>query len=193
MNSIKSIEKSVKIFTQNKIKFILLYCINLYPTSLDLVRLNAIQQYKKKFKAAVTIGYSDHTVGISIPSIALSLGAKIIEKHFVLSKKEKGPDVSCSMEPQELSFLINLSKNIEKIIKYKKKFNREEKVTSNFAFHSVVAKKNIQKGEKLTFKNLITKRPGTGDFLANDLRFLIGKKTKNKIISNNQIKKSDLK
>ena len=66
MNSIKSIEKSVKIFTQNKIKFILLYCINLYPTSLDLVRLNAIQQYKKKFKAAVTIGYSDHTVGISI-------------------------------------------------------------------------------------------------------------------------------
>ena len=192
MNSIKAIENSIKIFVKRKVQFILLYCVNLYPTPINLIRLKAINQYKKKFKNAIAIGYSDHTVGLNIPSIALSLGAKVVEKHFVMSKKERGPDVSCSMDPKDLSMLISLANNIEKIVNHQKKLNKEENVTSNFAFHSIVAKKNIEVGEKLTLKNLTTKRPGTGDFLANDLNILINKKVKKKIIFNNQIKKSHL-
>jgi N-acetylneuraminate synthase len=155
--------------------------------------LHAIKQYKKYFKKATAIGYSDHTEGIETAAIALSLGAKIIEKHFVLSKKDKGPDVKCSMDPEELKKLLSISNNLNNLVNKPKKNNKEEQVTKNFAFHSVVAKKNIYPGELLSFDNLTTKRPATGDFRANDIYRLINKKVKKKIKKNFQIKKRYLK
>jgi len=119
----------------------------------------------------------------------LSLGAKIIEKHFVLNKSDNGPDVSSSMTPKELKKLILISKNIDSLVYMPKKYNKEESVTKNFAFHSVVAKKNIYPGEILSFDNLTTKRPGTGAFKANDIYKLLNKKNKKMIKKNFQIKK----
>jgi N-acetylneuraminate synthase len=193
MNTVESIKSSIKVLEKNKIKYILLYCVNLYPAPLHLIRLNAIKQYKKYFNKAIAIGYSDHTEGIETAAIALSLGAKIIEKHFVLSKKDKGPDVKCSMDPEELKKLLSISNNLNNLVNKPKKNNKEEQVTKNFAFHSVVAKKNIYSGELLSFDNLTTKRPATGDFRANDIYRLINKKVKKKIKKNFQIKKRYLK
>jgi N-acetylneuraminate synthase len=192
MNSIKSIKNSVKILDKNKIKYILLYCVNLYPAPLNLIRLNAIKEYKKNFKKAVVIGYSDHAEGIEVAAIALSLGAKIIEKHFVLSKKDKGPDVKSSMNPMELKKLILIANNIKNLVVKNKKINKEEDVTKNFAFHSVVAKKNIYPGEFLSLDNLTTKRPATGDYKANEIYKLINKKVIKLIKNNVQIKKKYL-
>jgi N-acetylneuraminate synthase len=193
MNTVESIKNSTNILEKNKIKYILLYCVNLYPTPLNLIRLNAIKQYKKYFKRAIAIGYSDHTEGIEISALALSLGAKIIEKHFVLTKRKNGPDVSCSMTPDELKKLILLSNNIITLVKKPKIINKEEEVTKKFAFHSVVAKKNIYPGEFLNLDNLTTKRPGTGEFKANDIYSLLNRKVKKMIKNNFQIQKKYLK
>jgi sialic acid synthase SpsE len=154
-----------------------------------LIRLDAIKQYKKCFKKSVTIGYSDHAEGIEVATIALSLGAKIIEKHFVLSKHDYGPDVSSSMNPEELKKLILISNNIKNLIKMPKKNNKQEAITKNFAFHSVVSKKNIYPGDILSFNNLTTKRPGNGYYKANDIYKLLGKKSKNFVKKNYQVKK----
>ena len=99
MNSLEQIEPAVKILRKNKIKYALLHCTNIYPTPPELVRLNCLNELKK-FKDAV-IGLSDHTNSNYSSYGALALGASIIEKHFVDNKSKKGPDIPCSMGPDE--------------------------------------------------------------------------------------------
>ena len=101
MNSIEQIKPAVKIFRKYKTKFALLHCTNIYPTLPKLVRLNCIHELKKNFKDAV-VGLSDHTTSNFTSYGALALGAKIIEKHYVDDKLRKGPDISCSMDPNDL-------------------------------------------------------------------------------------------
>ena len=88
MNNIDSIKMSVKIFRKYKVPYALLHCTNIYPTPNELVRLNCLTELKKKFRDAV-IGISDHTETIYSCLGAVFLGASIIEKHFVDTKKTK--------------------------------------------------------------------------------------------------------
>ena len=88
----------------------------------------------------------------------MGLGAKLIEKHFVISKKRKGPDVICSMDKQELKELLFASESIHASLASNKDFINEENVTRRFAFHSVVSKSNIFKGQKFNKENLTTKK-----------------------------------
>ena len=194
MHSIKQITETVKLLKRCKCKFTLLHCTNLYPTDIKLSRLNRILLLKKLFQEII-IGYSDHSVGTQIPKLAVALGAKIVEKHFVKSKKQFGPDVSCSMDPNDLREMVTEFKNISLAIKFNSKSDiiKEETVTRKFALHSVVAKSNIDKGVKLSHKNLTVKRPGTGDFHSNKINNLIGKIAKKNIKSNTQIKKNHVK
>jgi sialic acid synthase SpsE len=124
---------------------------------------------------------------------ALSLGAKIIEKHYVDTHARKGPDVSCSMDKHQLKELINASKFIPLSIPGKKEPITEENVTMNFAFASVVSKIFIKKGKILNKKNICLKRPGNGDFLAKDFINIIGKKAIVDIQKNTQIQKKYIK
>ena len=134
---------------------------------------------------------SDHTQSNTSAIGAISLGASIIEKHFVDKKTRKGPDISSSMDEKQLKSLIIDSKIIYQQLKGYKNLLEEEQVTRNFAFSSVVSTKIIEKGEKLTLKNLWIKRPGTGDFAANKLYKILGRKAKRYIFANSQIKKND--
>ena len=84
-----------------------LHTTSLYPTPDHLVRLNAIQEMKDKFKN-IEIGYSDHTLGITACLSAISLGANIIEKHFTDTKQRSGPDIICSMDEKELKLLMKV-------------------------------------------------------------------------------------
>ena len=192
MNSLKSISRTVKILNKYKIKHILLHCVNLYPVNYNLIRLNKIKTLEKKFKKSI-IGYSDHSVGNSIPIAALGMGAKLIEKHFVISRDKKGPDTICSMNKNELKNLIDHSKRIYQALSLTTDTIRQEEVTRRFAFHSVVSKTEIRKGEKFNQNNLTTKRPGTGDFLASQIKKLYGKTAKVKINKNVLIRKNYLK
>ena len=191
MNDMKSVERSVKIINKYHNKLAILHCTNVYPSSFDSLRLNSIIDLKNKFKKNI-IGYSDHSIGIYPSIIAMSLGALIVEKHFVENKRFKGPDVICSMDPAELKELIKVSKIVSRSVPGHKYLHPSEIVTSKFAFASLVASKNINKNELLTLKNICPKRPGTGDFLASDYKKLLGKKSKRNIFVDEQIMKTDV-
>tara|TARA_B100001540_G_scaffold284486_1_gene276825 strand:+ start:1764 stop:2804 length:1041 start_codon:yes stop_codon:yes gene_type:complete len=192
MNSIPQIKKSVRILRNCKIKFALLHCTNIYPTPPNLVRLNCINLLKKTFSDAV-VGLSDHTTSIHTSFGAVALGAKIIEKHFVDKKSRPGPDINCSMNPEELTELLKGISTIDNALIGKvKKPLKEEISTINFAFASVVSIKDIKKGERLSNKNIWVKRPGTGDFLADKYEFLLGKKAKKNIQSGELIRRNHI-
>ncbi len=193
MNTINSITPAVKIFRKYNVPFALLHCTNVYPTPDNQIRLNAIENLKKKFPDAV-VGLSDHSNSIYPCLGSIALGASIIEKHFVISKlKDKGPDVSASMDVDELKELILGSNKIFLSRGNYKGPVKLERDTIKFAFASVVSTKFIKKGERLTKKNIFPRRPGIGDFLAKDYYKLLGKKAKNDIENNVLIKKKDVK
>lgn len=189
MNNIKSIKKTVKIIKKYKTPFVLLHTTNLYPTPYKLVRLGALIELQKNFKN-ISIGLSDHTISNHACFSAVALGAKIVERHFTDTMKRKGPDIINSMDPRSLKELSTGLKLIHSMLGGKKEAAKEEKPTINFAFASVVSIKDIKKGEKFTKKNIWVKRPGTGDFLAEDYNKIIGKKSKTFVKSGIQIKKS---
>ena len=191
MNDIKSIKQSVNILKKSKVQFALLHCISEYPADTKKLNLDFINVLKKTFPNVV-IGYSDHSLGI-IPSIsAISKGALIIEKHFTDTKKRSGPDIICSMDPQELRLLKKASMEIFYSNGKNKKISKIEKKTAKFAFSSVVSIKDIYPSEMLSKKNIWVKRPGTGHFKASSYYKLLGKKAKKLILKNNFIKKNDI-
>lgn len=194
MNSIESVQISVKIIEKYKLPYALLHCTNLYPTPAKLVRLNCMLQLKKAFPKAV-IGLSDHTINNYSSYAALGLGASIIEKHYTDTKKRKGPDISASMDRDEFSNLLIASKTIFQNLKNnkKKRAAKEEKPTMRFAFASVVSIKNIKKGEKFSKKNIWVKRPGTGTYLAKDFNKILNKKAARNIKNDSFISKKDIK
>ena len=158
MNSIKTIIPAVKIIRKYKVPFALLHCTNIYPTPHKLVRLDAMLELKKIFKDAI-IGLSDHSRTIYPCLAAITMGASIVEKHYVHSKKIKGPDISSSMDKNELSELIKASKIIFESKGGVKKPLKEERKTIAFAFASIAALKDIKKGDKFTNINIFPIRP----------------------------------
>ena len=191
MNSLDNVNNTYKILKKNKIKHVLMHCVNLYPTSFKLSRINRLKKMFERFDKSL-IGYSDHTVGTDICKIAISLGAAVIEKHFTFDKKINGPDISCSMNANDLEELMKFSNIYYESLHSKKEIIKEEDVTRRFAFHSVVTKKDIKKGTFLSDKNLTVKRPGTGSFPANKLSTLFGKKARRDLNANILIGSKDV-
>lgn len=192
MNNLNSVKKTVKIINNYKIPHALLHCVNLYPTKKKLIRMNRMLKMMKIFKKSI-IGYSDHSVGNNMSILALSLGAKIVEKHFVLNKKRVGPDTACSMDGEDHKKILEARDEIYDALSSNKEIINEEDITRNFAFHSIVASKNIEKNTIIKREHITTKRPGIGDFLAFEIKKVIGKKTVQKIKKDDFIKIKDLK
>lgn len=180
MNDINSIRKTVAILEKYKIQYALLHCTNVYPTPPSLVRLGGMEELQKQFPNAV-IGLSDHTLNNNACLAATALGASILERHFTDSKDRPGPDIICSMDPNELQQLIHSSKEIAQMRGGKKEAAEEEKVTIDFAFATVVAIRDIHEGEILSKENIWVKRPGTGEIKAEHYNRLLGKKASRSI------------
>ena len=124
----------------------------------------------------VLVGLSDHTLNNNAAIAAIAQGAAIVERHFTDDKERKGPDIVCSMDPNDLRNLLEAARDVPKMLGGEKRALKEEKVTINFAFASVVSIRSIHKGEVFTEENLWVKRPGVGDFLARDYESLLGRK-----------------
>lgn len=138
-----------------------LHCNTEYPTPMCDVNLRAMQTIAKRFK--VNVGYSDHTVGIEIPIAAVALGAKVIEKHFTLSRDMEGPDHKASLEPQELKAMVDAIRNVECALgEGEKKVTQSEGKNVMVARKSIVAACDINVGEVFSENNLTVKRPGNG-------------------------------
>ena len=138
-----------------------LHANTMYPTPMEDVNLNAMLTIQKEF--SVDVGYSDHTLGIEVDIAAVAMGASCIEKHFTLDKTMDGPDHKASLEPEELKAMVSAIRNIEKALgSSEKKPSPSETVNIDVARKSIVASQSIKKGDKLSSKNITTKRPGTG-------------------------------
>lgn len=139
----------------------LLHCNTDYPTSMRDVNLLAMLTIRDAFK--VKVGYSDHTPGIEVPVAAVALGASIIEKHFTLDKNMSGPDHKASLEPDELKAMVNAIRNVEKALGNGiKKPSRSEMKNIQVVRKSIVAAKDIKKGEVFGEDNITVKRPAGG-------------------------------
>lgn len=139
----------------------LLHCTTQYPTPFDDVNLKAMISLRNQFGCEV--GYSDHTKGITIPIAATAMGATVIEKHFTLDRTMEGPDHKASLEPDELGEMVTAIRQVEKALgDGQKKPALSEIENKAVARKSIIAARNIKKGELYTEENLTTKRPGNG-------------------------------
>jgi N,N'-diacetyllegionaminate synthase len=164
MSNLKEIGNALKILVNAgtpKEKITVLHANTMYPTPMTDVNLLAMQTIRDKFE--VSIGYSDHTLGIEVDIAAVALGASVIEKHFTLDKKMAGPDHVASLDANELKSMVTAIRNIEVALgKEIKDPTDSEKPNIKIARKSIVAKTQIKKGDVFSSKNLTTKRPGSG-------------------------------
>lgn len=190
MNDINSIRKTVEIMEKYGVAYALLHTTNLYPTPSHLVRLGALQELRDAFPNAV-IGLSDHTTSNLACFASVALGASILERHFTDRMDRPGPDIINSMDPIALKELLIGSNEIRKMRGGKKEAAKEEQVTIDFAFATVVSIRAIQKGELLSKDNLWVKRPGTGEILAEHFESMLGKKALRNINNDEHLKWND--
>ena len=152
--------KALKDNGQDLSKVTLLHCNTQYPTPFEDVNLLAMQGLRKFVNH---VGYSDHTLGITVPIAASALGAEVIEKHFTLSRSLAGPDHKASLEPEELKEMVRQIRIVEQSLgSGMKRVTASEAANRAVARKSIVAARDIRKGELLTDENICAKRPGTG-------------------------------
>ena len=189
MGSLSEIKAAVKKI--DKKNLYILHCVSLYPCPLNRANLRRILSLKKNFKN--TIGYSDHCIGIDSCISAISLGARIIEKHFTLNKKLKGCDHLLSADYEDLKKICEFAKESEGIIGDGNiEPSKEEKKMRKLFRKSIFANRDISINEKLTLENLDTRRPEK--FLpSSKINSILKKKTKIRIFKNQGISKSSLK
>lgn len=162
MATLDEIGDAVRVLKENGTPDItILHCTTEYPAPISEVNLNAMGMLKEKF--GYPVGYSDHTQGIEIDLAAAALGATVIEKHFTLDKNLPGPDHKASLEPAELKAMVEGIRKIELALGVPEKQPSQIELKNRaVARKSIVAAKNIKKGEVLTEANITTKRPGNG-------------------------------
>jgi N-acetylneuraminate synthase len=139
----------------------LLHCTTQYPAPFDSVNLKALAGMQTAF--GLRIGYSDHTPGTVVTCAAVALGARVIEKHFTLDKTLPGPDHTASLEPRELSEMVESIRRVEQSLGSGEKAPHDAELENRpVARKSLVAAREIGKGELFSPENLLSKRPGDG-------------------------------
>ena len=164
MADLGEIEDALDILTScgtKKEDITILHCNTEYPTPYEDVNLLAMLTIKEAFK--VKVGYSDHTLGIEVPIAAVALGASVIEKHFTLDRNMQGPDHKSSLETNELKAMVKAIRNVEKALGDGiKKPSPSEIKNKIIVRRSIVAKRNIKRGEIFNEENITVKRSATG-------------------------------
>ncbi|MDR3120707.1 MAG: N-acetylneuraminate synthase [Clostridiales bacterium] len=164
MSAPEEITAAVSVLTeqgQDPADLTLLHCNTQYPTPFEDANLRAIPALREMFD--LPVGYSDHTPGIEAAIAAVALGATVIEKHFTLDRTLPGPDHQASIEPNELAAMTRAIRNIEKALgDGVKRMTRSEAPNLGVVRKSIVAARDIRRGETFTAENLTTKRPGGG-------------------------------
>lgn len=193
MATIKEIKDSIEVLKRgiNIEDITVLHCNTDYPTPMEDVNLKAMLNIKDKFN--VSVGYSDHTLGIEVPIAATALGAVVIEKHFTLSRDLPGPDHKASLEPFELVEMVRSIRNIELALSKngKKKPSKSEIKNIHIARKSIYYNRNLKEGEAISDEDLICLRPGSG-ISPMEWEKLIGKKLKKNVTVLEAVKWEDI-
>lgn len=159
MSDLYDIDKAMSVLEGCKVS--LLHCTTEYPCPYESVNMQAMQTLKDRYD--VTVGYSDHTRGLEIAFMAVAMGARIIEKHFTLDRNMEGPDQISSLQPDELKAMVLGIRHIQMAFGDGKKHIQQSEIENiKVARKSLVASRDIKKGELLSMDNICAKRPGSG-------------------------------
>lgn len=163
MSNLDEIRFAVSVLEKSKnTRFTILHCNTEYPTKDTDMNLRAMEVLKEAFPRW-EVGLSDHSEGIIASITAIGMGASFIEKHFTLDRSLPGPDHRASITPDELKGLCDGIHRAEKMLGSKEKVVTDsERKNRKIARKSIVARRNIAKGEELTTENITCKRPGNG-------------------------------
>lgn len=180
MSTIGEIEEALEVIMEKGVEdIVLLHCVTSYPAKIEDVNLRVIEALRRRFK--LPVGFSDHTLGITIPIAAAALGAVLVEKHFTLDRTLPGPDHRASLEPNELKDMIRAIRDVEKALGDGiKKPTKDEERIKKVVRRSIVARMRIPKGTVITEDMLDLKRPGVG-IEPKYLNEIIGKRAKKDI------------
>lgn len=175
MCTLEEVEAAVALCRENGCgDLILMHCTTEYPAPMHSVNLYAMDTMREYI--GVPVGYSDHTDGFEAALAAVARGATVIEKHFTLDRALPGPDHKASLEPATFAAMVRGIRNVEQLLGSSTKAPNEiELGTRSVVRKSIVAAREISKGEIFTDDLLTTKRPGDG---INPMRWqeLIGKR-----------------
>lgn len=165
MAFMSEIKDAIKVLTDSGLKreaITILHCNTEYPTSMQDVNLKAMVAIRDEL--GVSVGYSDHTLGIEIPIAAVSLGAKVIEKHFTTDRSLPGPDHKASLEPGELKAMVSAIRNVELAVEGNgiKEPSPSEINNINVVRKSIHLHQALPAGTVIKTEHLIMKRPGIG-------------------------------
>ena len=191
MQTIGSVRESVGLLEAAGVDYALLECTNLYPSPPEHVSLRGIAELRDAFPNAV-IGFSDHSIGPEMALAAVALGALVVERHFTDTRYREGPDIPCSMDPAELSFLVQRSREIRIALNNDKKRTAPEEAVYRFARASVVADRDLPAGHVISAEDIWVRRPGSGEIPARDFDRVVGRKLKLATRRNTQLKWADL-
>ncbi|HLC96353.1 MAG TPA: N-acetylneuraminate synthase family protein [Candidatus Nanoarchaeia archaeon] len=184
----------------------LLYCVPIYPTPLDKANVKALETLRKKFPDIV-VGYSDHSLDpVAVPRAAISYGAKIIEKHFTLSKAMLGIDHKMSLEPKELNAMVSEIRKAEADLTHGTLVINSKAIGDgiihpgdakmSFLRRKIFAIQTILKGQQLTKNNIAVLRPGNRDVTnglhPSQFEALLGKKASRDISALKVMTKEDV-
>lgn len=178
----KEIDEAVNIFKEYRAApyLILLHCHSNYPSEYKDLNLNCIRTFKDRYN--LLIGLSDHTTDLFIPSIAVGLGATVIEKHLTYNKKADGPDHSSSIEPDEFKKMVEFIRSTQEALGNGIRVPTEAEKKNLLMRKSLVASVDISKDEKIRNNMLTAKRPGSGLYpTLSNIKKLVGKKAKKNI------------
>lgn len=159
-------------------QIILLKCTSAYPAKIEDANLRTMQNLKDAFN--VEVGLSDHTLGVTVPVVSVALGAKVIEKHFILDKSIGGPDASFSLDKHEFKLLVNSVRDAEKSLGSVDYKLTEKKVKSREFSRSLFVVKDVKAGEVFTEDNVRSIRPGHG-LKPKHIKSVLGKKARQNI------------
>lgn len=175
MATLAEIENAVKaIESEGNKEIILLHCIATYPPKYEDINLLNIPMMEEIF--GYPTGFSDHSIGVSIPLASSALGAKVIEKHFTLNKDLPGWDHEISADPAEMKIIVKESANISTALGSKKRIvSADEEMKKEKFRRSIVISKDMTKGDIITENDIWFKRPGT-QIPPDEYKFVIGKK-----------------
>lgn len=177
MATMSEVKEAIRVMKKaGNSKIIMLHCTTNYPCPPEEVHLRAMRTMMNELE--VLVGYSDHTIGSQVPVMAVTLGACVIEKHLTLDNDMPGPDHKASANPAVFQKMVNEIRRIETIMgsPVKKPLPDEVKLRS-IVRRSIVATKDIKRGEKFSRDNIDLKRPGTG-LSSRYFSKIIGKKAK---------------
>lgn len=191
MQNIETITGSVEILDNSGVDYALLECTNLYPSPPNIVSLRGITQLYEAFGDRAVIGFSDHSIGPWMCLGAVALGAAILERHFTDTRYRQGPDISCSMDGPELSFLIDRAEEIRIAANNPKQRTGPEEDVYRFARSSIVADRPLPAGHVITPEDIWARRPGSGPIPGYEFDKVVGKKVKTAKFRNQQLDWTD--